>query len=93
MRGVFILVLQHKDNKLLSICRDFKSLDDFYMDLRLFFSWQSDTDSKKLHQTKFIKACIKSAIANVNSELKHVNIEYQEGVKLSLIHISEPTRP
>ena len=29
MRGVFILVLQHKDNKLLSICRDFKSLDDF----------------------------------------------------------------
>jgi len=23
------LVLQHKDNKLLSICRDFKSLDDF----------------------------------------------------------------
>jgi hypothetical protein len=29
MRGVFTLVLQHKDNKLLSICRDFKSLDDF----------------------------------------------------------------
>jgi len=29
MRGVFILVLRHKDNKLLSICRDFKSLDDF----------------------------------------------------------------
>ena len=51
------------------------------MDLRLFFSWQSDTDSKKLHQTKFIKTCIQSAIANVNRELKHVNIEYQEGVK------------
>ena len=29
MRGVFVLVLLHKDNKLLSICRDFKSLDDF----------------------------------------------------------------
>lgn len=51
------------------------------MDLRLFFSWQSDTDSKKLDQTKFIKTCIKSAIANVNRELKYVNIEYQEGVK------------
>ena len=31
MRGVFILVLQHKDNNPLSICRVFKSLDDFYI--------------------------------------------------------------
>jgi len=51
------------------------------MDLRLFFSWQTDSDTKKLHQTKFIRTCIQSAIANVNRELKHVNIEYQEGVK------------
>lgn len=51
------------------------------MDLRLFFSWQSDTDSKKLHQTAFIRTCIQVAIANVNKELKHVNIEYQEGIK------------
>lgn len=51
------------------------------MDLNLFFSWQSDTDSKKLHQTKFIKTCIHSAIAKANKELKHINIKYQEGIK------------
>ena len=51
------------------------------MDVKLFFSWQSDTDSKKLQHTKFIKKCIQSAIAKVNKELKHVNIEYQEGIK------------
>ena len=51
------------------------------MDIKLFFSWQSDTDSKKLQHTKFIKKCIQSAIAKVNKELKHVNIEYQEGIK------------
>lgn len=51
------------------------------MDLRLFFSWQSDTDTKKLHHTKFIRTCIQSAIANVNKDLKYVNIEYQEGIK------------
>ena len=49
------------------------------MDLRLFFSWQSDTDSKTLHQTSFIRICIQSAIANVNKKLKHLNIQYQEG--------------
>jgi len=31
MRGVFILVLQHKDNKLLSIYANIKSQDDFYI--------------------------------------------------------------
>ena len=31
MRGVFILVLQHKDNKLLSIYTNIKSQDDFYI--------------------------------------------------------------
>ena len=37
MRGVFILVfLQHKDNKLLSICRDLKSLDDFVINNEVF---------------------------------------------------------
>lgn len=51
------------------------------MDIKLFFSWQLDTDSKKLHQTAFIRTCIQTAIAKVNKELKHVNIEYQEGVK------------
>lgn len=51
------------------------------MDLRLFFSWQSDTDSKKLHHTDFIRTCIKSAISRVNKELKYVNIIYQEGMK------------
>ena len=51
------------------------------MDIKLFFSWQSDTDSKKLQHTMFIKKCIQSAIAKVNKELKHVNIEYQEGIK------------
>ena len=51
------------------------------MDLKLFFSWQSDTDSKKLHQKAFIRTCIQAAIAKVNKELKHVNIEYQEGIK------------
>ena len=51
------------------------------MDLRLFFSWQSDTDSKKLHQKAFIRTCIQTAIAKVNKELKHVNIEYQEGIR------------
>lgn len=51
------------------------------MDLKLFFSWQSDTDSKKLHQTTFIRACIQAAIAKVNKELKHINIKYQEGIK------------
>ena len=51
------------------------------MDLRLFFSWQSDTDTKKLKHTKFIKTCIQSAISRVNKELKYVNIIYQEGIK------------
>ena len=50
------------------------------MDLRLFFSWQSDSDSKKLLQTRFIRDSIKSAIAVVNKELKHVNIEYEESI-------------
>lgn len=51
------------------------------MDLKLFFSWQSDSDTKKLQQRIFIKKCIQTAIKNVNKELKYVNIEYQEGVK------------
>ena len=51
------------------------------MDLKLFFSWQSDSDTKKLQQRTFIKKCIQTAIKNVNKELKYVNIEYQEGVK------------
>ena len=29
MNGEFVSVLKHKENKLLSSCRDFKSLDDF----------------------------------------------------------------
>ena len=33
MRGVFILVLNHKDNTLLSNCRDFNGLDDFFLKL------------------------------------------------------------
>ena len=51
------------------------------MDLKLFFSWQLDSDTKKLQQRIFIKKCIQTAIKNVNKELKYVNIEYQEGVK------------
>lgn len=51
------------------------------MDLRLFFSWQTDSDTKKLQQKRFIKECIETAIKEVNKELKYVNIEYQEGVK------------
>lgn len=51
------------------------------MDLKLFFSWQTDSDTKKLQQRIFIKKCIQTAIKNVNKELKYVNIEYQEGVK------------
>ena len=51
------------------------------MDLKLFFSWQSDSDTKKLQQKIFIKECIQTAIKNVNKELKYVNIGYQEGVK------------
>ncbi|MGP1477924.1 MAG: hypothetical protein ACTTJK_10775, partial [Phocaeicola sp.] len=51
------------------------------MDLKLFFSWQSDSDTKKLQQRIFIKKCIQTAIKNVNKELKYVNIEYQEGIK------------
>lgn len=51
------------------------------MDLRLFFSWQSDTDTKKLKHTDFIRMCIKSAISKVNKNLGYVNIIYQEGVK------------
>ena len=50
------------------------------MDLRLFFSWQSDSDTKKLQHTRFIRNSIKSAIAIVNKELKHVNIEYEESI-------------
>ena len=50
------------------------------MDLRLFFSWQSDSDTKKLLHTRFIRNCIKSAIAIVNKELKYVNIEYEESI-------------
>ena len=50
------------------------------MDLRLFFSWQSDSDTKKLLQTRFIRDSIKSAIAVVNKELKHVNIVYEESI-------------
>ena len=38
MRGVFVLVLLHKDNKLLSICRDFKSLDDFIIRQQIRYS-------------------------------------------------------
>ena len=51
------------------------------MDLKLFFSWQSDSDTKKLQQRKFIKECVQIAIKNVNEELKYVNIGYQEGVR------------
>lgn len=51
------------------------------MDLKLFFSWQSDSDTKKLQQRIFIKECIQTAIKNINKELKHVNIGYQEGIK------------
>lgn len=51
------------------------------MDLKLFFSWQSDSDTKKLQQRIFIKECIQTAIKNVNKELKYVNIGYQEGIK------------
>lgn len=51
------------------------------MDLRLFFSWQEDSDSRKLEQKKFIKQCIEEAIARVNKELRYVNIIFQEGVR------------
>lgn len=50
------------------------------MVLKLFFSWQSDTDSKKLQHTRFIRECIHIAIRNVNKELKYVEIKYQEGI-------------
>ena len=39
MRGVFILVLNHKDNKLLSNCRDFNGLDDFFLKLPYKGDW------------------------------------------------------
>lgn len=50
------------------------------MDLRLFFSWQSDSDTKKLNHTRFIRECIQEAIAKVNSEKKHIKIDYDEGL-------------
>lgn len=50
------------------------------MDLKLFFSWQSDSDTKKLHHTRFIRECIQTAIKNVNKELRYVTIKYQEGI-------------
>ena len=37
------------------------------MDLKLFFSWQSDSDTKKLQQRIFIKECIQTAIKNINN--------------------------
>ncbi|MCD8291543.1 MAG: hypothetical protein LUC91_08615 [Prevotella sp.] len=48
------------------------------MKLRLFFSWQSETDVK--YNKKFWAECITEAIAKVHNELGEVNIEYQEGV-------------
>lgn len=51
-----------------------------YMDLRLFFSWQSDSDTKKLQHTRFIRECIQEAVAKVNSEKKHIHIDYDEGM-------------
>lgn len=50
------------------------------MVLKLFFSWQSDTDSKKLQHTRFIRECIQIAIKKVNNELKYVKIKYLEGI-------------
>lgn len=50
------------------------------MDLRLFFSWQSDSDSKKLNHTRFIRESIQAAIAKVNNDNKHLNIIYDEGM-------------
>ena len=50
------------------------------MDLKLFFSWQSDSDTKKLHHTRFIRECIQTAIKNVNKELRYITIKYQEGI-------------
>ena len=38
-RGVFILVLQHKDNKLLLIYRKSKSQDNFYKYVSLCVHW------------------------------------------------------
>ena len=51
--------------------------------LRVFFSWQTDTESKKLRQKSFLIECIQTALKNIQGtgELENVSFEFQEGMR------------
>lgn len=53
------------------------------MVLRLFFSWQVESDTPKQHNKPFIWDCLNAAANNVQNkgDLKGISIEVQEGVR------------
>ena len=50
------------------------------MKLVVFFSWQSDIDTNKLHNKNFLCECINCAIKNIENkgQLKNIFFEFQE---------------